>query len=109
MYIVGYYATSSGKQPVLKWINSLDNTLSADVFAKLKLLEEKGLELLGTVLRKITGSQDTYEIRTNRCRIITYYDSKNSTFLLFHGFRKQKNIERRQVSHGVKLIKNYLG
>ena len=106
---VEYFVRINGGCPAAEWLDSLGAKVSANLFAKFRMLEAEGLKLLGTnVLKHIKGQHNLYEVRSSSYRIITYLDEGINTFVLLNGFKKQKMNERGEIVRGVELKNEYL-
>lgn len=86
-----YYQKVNGKWPVYDFINSLPKKASAKVYNTFELLQEFGVKLGAPYVKKVTGTQ-LWELRivgSDNLRIF-YIAIQKHTFLLLHGFRKNK-------------------
>lgn len=113
MYRVEYYLDSRGDQPVAEW---LDDVFESDVAgasridAQIQKLREHGLKLLGTNMMKSITSSDNhlYELRPGAYRVVVYYNSTQSKFILLHGFRKIKRRQNKDIAHARRNLQKYL-
>jgi len=106
-----YYTRPSGRQPVAKWRDQQSKLVRADVDAKRRKLAERGLGLLKTeMLDKLSGDSDFYELRNVGLgwRIAVYFDRAINTFVLLHGFRKQKRVQQQDIEQARRLLYDYL-
>ena len=99
MWRIDYYTEPNGRQPVELWLNRLNKKTSAYVQDKILRLQQYGLMLLDTnMMKPIKGyGSNFYEIIYNRYRIALYYKMENSTFVLLHGFMKERQRETREI------------
>lgn len=81
-----YYQTTSGGQPVDKYIRSLPKTERELMDAILLLLIEQGLKAELVSLRQIEGK--LWEIRVTQHRIF-YVMIDGNTMVLLHAYKKQ--------------------
>ena len=98
MYYIDYYTEPSGRQPVAEWFDSLDKNISAHMQDKVVRLQQNGLMLLYTnMMDSIKGDDsDFYEIKYSNYRIAVYHETASNTFILLHGFKKERRRERRE-------------
>ncbi len=112
MWSVEYYTTARGRQPVAEWLDGpeLDRDNNADMRNKIERLRESGFDLLiPRMLRKLSGvDPPLYELRGNRYRIATYYDRRRGTFVLLHGFKKERRRERQHIETARRRLRSYL-
>lgn len=110
-YKVIYFTKPSGRQPVARWRDTRSKRARADIDAKRRKLEERGLGLLKSeMLDKLSGDSDFYELRnvSLKWRIAVYFDRAINTFVLLHGFRKQKRVQQQDVEQARRLLYEYL-
>ena len=113
MYHVDYYLNRRGERPVAKW---LDNVFKTDVAgasridAQIQKLREHGLKLLNTNMMKHIIGEDNhlYELIPGAYRVVVYYDSTRSKFILLHGFRKTKRVQTRDIARARRNLQEYL-
>jgi putative component of toxin-antitoxin plasmid stabilization module len=106
-----YYTKPSGQQPVAKWRDKREKHVRADIDAKRRKLEERGLGLLKTeMFDKLSGDSDFYELRNVSLgwRIAVYFDRNINTFVLLHGFKKQKSVQPQDIEQARRLLYEYL-
>lgn len=113
MYRVEYYRNKRGEQPVSKWLNNIfksDIAGAAKIDAQIQKLSEYGLKLINTnIMKPIIGKDNhLYELIPGAYRIIIYYDSTRSKFILLHGFRKTKRRQNKEIAHARRNLQNYL-
>ena len=99
MWHIDYYAEPSGRQPVAEWLNSLDKKTRAHMRDKIVRLRQRGLMLLNTsMMKSIKGyGSDFYEIKYSKYRIALYHETVNDTFILLHGFKKERMRETQEI------------
>lgn len=113
MYLVEFYIDKRGKQPVAKW---LDEVFKSDVAGASKIddriqkLGKYGLKLLATNIMKRLSVADShlYELIPGAYRVIVYHDTKQSKFILLHGFRKKRQRQDKDIDHARRLLEEYL-
>lgn len=113
MYQVEYYRNKRGEQPVSKWLNNIfksDIAGAAKIDAQIQKLSEYGLKLINTNMMKPIIGKDNhlYELIPGAYRIVVYYDSTRSEFILLHGFRKTKQRQNKEIAHARRNLQNYL-
>jgi len=96
---IDYYTESSGRQPVAEWLKSLNNNIRLHMRDKVVRLQQKGLMLLNTsMMRPIKGyGSDFYEIKYSKYRIALYHEKASNTFILLHGFKKERMRETQEI------------
>jgi len=94
MYQIIFYKNSSGKEIIVKFIDSFSNNTIDKIRSDLRLLKDYGLSLLSTSkVKKLTGVPHLYELRIKtsvQLRLFFVYISPN-IFLVLHGFVKKTN------------------
>lgn len=88
---VQYYLTSTGENPVKKFIESLSKQQKAKIFRILLAIEEYGLLAILPHTRKLSGTP-LWEIRIlgkDNIRIL-YVSVEQNNVLVLHGFIKKK-------------------
>ncbi len=113
MYRVEYYLNRRGEQPVAKWLNDVykpDRAGAAKIDARIQKLREHGLKLLDTnMMKPIIGADNhLYELLPGAYRVVVYYDSTRSKFILLHGFRKTKRRQDKDITHARRNLQKYL-
>jgi hypothetical protein len=93
-----YYERPNGEKPAREWLCAQDNSVRPNIFRKLDDLRIKGLDLLKTHAMDLISGPDNgfYELRNRALgwRLAIYYNQKYDTFVLLHGWHKDKNYER---------------
>jgi phage-related protein len=109
MFIVDYYTTPRGEQPVREWLVRLSIDLKAIMSDRIIRLEEYGLELLATEMMKKVKDDDPdfYELRGGQGRILFWHDRQSGSFILLHGFRKKRQLEKREIETGRRRLHRY--
>lgn len=104
-----YYETTSGKSPVLKFIQNLNINAQNKVIETLEQLEEFGI-LLGSPHSKKLAGTPLWELRilgSNNIRIF-YVAVVNRKFLLLHVFAKKKQkTDKREIKTAVIRLDDY--
>lgn len=113
MYRVEYYINKKGKQPVSKWLNNIfksDVSGASKIDAQIQKLSEHGLKLINTnMMKPIIGADNhLYELIPGAYRIIVYYDTTQSKFILLHGFRKTKQRQNKEITYARRILQKYL-
>ena len=109
MWHVDYYTEPSGRQPAADWLNDLAKNISALMYDKVGRLQENGLMLLNTsMMDPIKGyGGDFYELKYSNYRIALYHDTVSNTFILLHGFKKERRRERREIGIAHARLREY--
>lgn len=105
MFDIDYYQDSSGKKPVMAFIDSLDVKLRVKVMGILELLETYGACLGMPYTRHLVDG--IYEIRAsmqgNTVRIL-YFFAKDKRIVLTHGFvKKTQKTPKRELERAQKI------
>ena len=92
MWRIDYYEERNGNQPVADWLDSLDKKTSGYIQDKIVRLQQNGLMLLNTnMMKPLKGcGTDFYELKYGNYRIALYYEIISNTFILLHGFKKER-------------------
>ncbi|OGU39747.1 MAG: hypothetical protein A2X61_10260 [Ignavibacteria bacterium GWB2_35_12] len=85
---IGYFKTTSGRIPVMEFIDSLDVIQKAKLIHVIQLLEEFGISLTLPHAKQIESK--LWELRASAERIIYFIFSKEKAILL-HGFTKKRD------------------
>jgi phage-related protein len=106
---IDYYAGPNGRQPVAEWLNNLDKKTRDYMQDKVVRLQQKGLMLLNTsMMRPIKGyGSDFYEIKYSKYRIALYHEKASNTFILLHGFKKERKRELREIETAYSRLREY--
>jgi phage-related protein len=96
---INYYSETSGRQPVAEWLDGLDNKTRVYMQDKIVRLQQNGLMLLNTnMMRTIKGyGNDFYELKYSKYRIALYHEKASNTFILLHGFKKERMRETQEI------------
>ena len=99
MYHIDYYTEPNGRQPVAEWLDELNKNISAYMQDKVVRLQQNGLKLLNTnMMASIKGyGGDFYELKYSNYRIALYHETASDTFILLHGFKKERRRESREI------------
>ena len=91
MYDIIYY-DKNGKCPVLDFLLSLPKKDQAKILREIDLLEEFGLSLGMPHIKKMTGSDNLWELRvkqsSNNYRVF-YFTLAEKKIVLLHGIKKK--------------------
>lgn len=105
-----FYTSSSGKNPVKQFIDSLPNKQQTKILRAFKYVKEYGLSVPLPQVRKITGSP-LWEIRIlgkYNLRVLYVIPVKN-TLLALHGFIKKTNkTPRKEINTALKRYQDWL-
>jgi len=109
MWHIDYYTEPSGRKPVAEWLDELDKNISAHMQDKLVRLQQNGLTLLKTsMMDTIKGyGGDFYELKYSKYRIALYHESASNTFVLLHGFKKERRREPREIETAYSRLREY--
>ncbi len=109
MYYIDYYTEPSGRQPVAEWFDKLDTNISAHMQDKVVRLQQNGLKLLNTnMMTPIKGyGGDFYELKYSNYRVALYHKAVNDTFILLHGFKKERRRESREIEIAYSRLHDY--
>jgi phage-related protein len=113
MWKVEYYTDKRGEQPVAKWLDEVtksDPARALGIYARIIKLKEHGLDLLDTkMMSRLRGvDRHFYELTPRPYRVVVYYDTMRSKFILLHGFRKKRQRQDKDIDHARWLLKDYL-
>jgi phage-related protein len=99
MWRVQYYQEPMGHQPVAEWLDDLDKKTRVHIQDKVVRLQQYGLTLLNTsMMRHLKGyGSDFYEIKYSKYRIALYHEITSNTFILLHGFKKERMRETQEI------------
>ena len=106
---IEYYRESSGRQPVAEWLDGLEEKIGAYIQDKVVRLQQNGLMLLNTSMMKpIKGyGGNFYELKYGNYRIALYYETASNTFVLLHGFKKERQREPREIGIAYSRLREY--
>lgn len=109
MWRIDYYTEPSGRQPVAEWLDGLDKNISAHILDKVVRLQQNGLTLLNTsMLKSIKGyGSDFYEVKYSNYRIALYHEAPSNTFVLLHGFKKERRRESKEIEIAHLRLRKY--
>ena len=114
-YKAEYYKRPNGKEPAREWYKSRDGSIRQNIFKRLEVLKEEGLNLVKShALYPIYGGDKVfYEFRnsTLNWRIGVYYDENINTFILLHGWSHDENHEiehQKELDKARNLLHEYL-
>ena len=99
MWRIDYYAEPSGREPVVEWLDRLDRKTRNHMQDKIVRLQQRGLMLLDTsMMNPLKGyGSDFYEIKYSKYRIALYHKTVSNTFVLLHGFKKERMRETQEI------------
>ncbi len=109
MWHIEYYTEPSGRQPVAEWLNGLDKNMRLHMRDKVVRLEQNGLVLLNTsMMAPIKGyGGGFYELKYSNYRIALHHEIASNTFLLLHGFKKERRREQREIETAYSRLREY--
>ncbi len=111
MYEIYFYRNSSGKEPVLDYLNELKSRTDKDSRIKLnkindyiEALSKYGLQLTEPYIKHLEG--DIWELRPIRERIffVVWYD--NSFVLLHHFMKKTQKTPQHEIERAKRELKD---
>lgn len=106
---VVYFVSSSGENPVSKFIDSCNKPQQVKILRILKNLEEYGLQVIIPHIKKLSGTP-FWELRIlgkDNIRII-YITKINNQIILFHGFfKKTQKTALKEIEICFKRYKEY--
>ena len=76
MFKVYYFATASGRKPVVEFIEEQPSAAQKKIFEAIRLLEKYGFHLETRYLRRMSGTKRLWELRE------TYQSVKHRIFLI---------------------------
>lgn len=104
-----YYETIQGKSPVMDFINSLEAKAKSKVINSIDLLEEFGITLGASHVKKLTGTE-LWELRIlggDNIRVF-YVAVFGRKFLLLHGFQKKtQKTETKEIKVAVGRLREF--
>jgi len=106
---IDYYTEPSGHQPVAEWLDDLDKNSSAHMQDKVVRLQQNGLILINTnMMKPLKGcGRDFYELKYSKYRIALYHETASNTFILLHGFKKERGRESREIEIACSRLHKY--
>ena len=109
MLHIDYYTEPSGRQPVAEWLDGLDKNANAHMQDKVVRVQQNGLMLLNTSMMKpIKGyGGDFYELKYSNYRIALYHETASNTFVLLHGFKKERRRETREIETAYSRLREF--
>jgi phage-related protein len=99
VYQIRYYVETDGTSPVAEWLDGLDIDIRSHIRDKIVRLKQNGLVLLDTSMMAIVRGYGAhfYEIKYSNYRIALYHEVASNTFILLHGFKKERKRESREI------------
>jgi len=109
MWRIDYYTEPSGHKPIAEWLDDLEKNISVHIQDKVVRLQQNGLMLLNTSMMKpIKGyGGNFYELIYGNYRITLYHETASDTFILLHGFKKERKRERREIETAYSRLREY--
>jgi phage-related protein len=91
------------------WLDELDKNISAHLQGKVVRLQQNGLMLLNTsMMDSIKGyGSDFYELKYSKYRIALYHETASNTFILLHGFKKERRREFKEIETAHSRLREY--
>ena len=113
MYLVEFYIDKRDKEPVAKWLDEVfksDAAGASKIDDRIQKLRKYGLKLLSTNIMKRLSVADSYlyELIPGAYRVIVYHDTKQSKFILLHGFRKKRQRQDKDINRARRRLQEYL-
>ncbi len=110
MYKVIYF-TDGDYSPVVSYIMTLSAKEKAKILREIDLLEKFGTQLGMPHSRKITGTDELWELRikfSNNNHRVFYFQSINNVFVLLHAFHKKtQKTPKKEINLALKRINQY--
>lgn len=111
-YNIYFYQTSSGREIILSFIDSLDIEIKAKVRNGIRLLGQHGLMIINTPwIKKVNKNPPIYELRI-RSKIeirLLFFPSGNNNFIIVHGFVKKTNkLPKQELLLAIKRCKEFI-
>ena len=105
MWLDEYLKRANGRKPVEEWLQGLSVEERAVVKSKMQALRENGVDLIKIdTLRVIKNKtkkekrdKHLYELVCGNYRIGTHFDTNRQTFVYLSAFKKQKNIQPKDI------------
>lgn len=109
MWRIDFYADSNGNRPVAEWLDGLEKKDSAYIKDKIVRLQQNGPILLHTnMMKPLKGcGNDFFELIYSSFRIALFYDHNIDTYILLHGFKKERKRETREVETACSRLRAY--
>lgn len=109
-YSVEYYE-ENGKSPVLEFYRSLSEKEVAKILREIDLLQRFGLSLGMPYLRKMTGTDELWELRiaqsSNLFRVF-FFHYHEGKFILLHGLKKKTmKTPKRDIDVSLDRLRKY--
>lgn len=106
---IEYYETVRGDKPVQDFIDSLEAEARTKVRATLRLLREFGLQIGGSYVKKVVGTE-LWELRIlgEQSVRIFYVARSGRMFLLLLGFlKKQQDTPRQEIKTALARLREW--
>ena len=104
------YARGDGTEPILEFINSLDEKMRAKVLREIRLLGERGNELREPSTKYLEDG--ILELRIKQAKNISrvlYFFMQDRKIVLTHGFvKKTKKTSSKEIERAKKYRKDYV-
>lgn len=110
MWRIDYYTEPSGRQPVAEWLDKLDRNTRNHIQDKIIRLQQRGIIILlnTSMMKPIKGyGSDFYEIKFSKYRIALYHEPIKGTFILLHGFKKERRRETQEIQTAYSRLREY--
>lgn len=112
MYTIYFYKSSTGREIVLSFIDSLDLETKAKVRNGIRLFQEYGLKLINTQwIKKVNRNPSIYELRI-RSKLevrLLFFARQSNNFVFVNGFIKKTNkLPHRELLIAIKRSKEFI-
>lgn len=106
MWQVDFYTTSSGKSPIIDFIDHLQANQKAKITRCIDLLEEYGLQIKEPHSKKLSGYANLFELRSSGSSPVRLlYSRLSNKFLILHAFIKKTNkTPAREINTALKRL-----
>lgn len=111
MFRVSRYTRPSGRCPFSEFMEGLTRAGDKKTLAKIDAAVSQLTELGSSALVKVGLAEkmnDVWQLRPGQHRVFYFLDSKNQTYLLLNGFKKQKqNTPENELKRAEQLRQEY--
>lgn len=109
---VELYETRGGRCPYIEFIESLPVKAQAKCLKYVDLLEQKGLTLPANYLKKISGTENLWELRPeyggNEYRFLFFEVNEEKVVIVHAIIKKDKKLRPRDIRLAQDRVKDYM-
>ena len=109
-WIIEFYKTKSGRNPVKEFLDTLNSRQAANIIEAMDLLKNFGLQLKEPYV-KFVGDK-LYELRVkdpDGIYRVLYFAASGKKFVMVHGFKKKtQKTPAKELAKAKKRMKEYL-